>query len=112
VSWSTADHPTVRSTSVTVDPLVGVVMAQLVLSGALFEIAGRAVLEQIAWLSPSRWAYAAAASAMDLDRVSGDDWIAGAGGGHYLLATTMMGFLAMVVLGLGLWLVHRSAGRE
>jgi hypothetical protein len=85
--------------------LVGVVMVQLVLSGALFEIAGRVVLEQIAWLSPSRWAYAAAASAMDLDRMASEDWIASAGAGHYLLAMTMLGFLGMAVLGLGLWLL-------
>lgn len=47
--------------------LVLVVMAQLVLCGGLFEVAGRPPLEQLAWLSPSRWAYAMAASTVDLN---------------------------------------------
>ena len=38
----------VTSTEQTMPALVGLVMLQLVLSGALFEIAGRVVLEQIA----------------------------------------------------------------
>lgn len=93
--------------------LVGVVMIQLVLSGALFDIHDQAVLAQVAWLSPSRWAYAAAASAVDTERmVAGTDaadWIALAGGGHYLMDLTVLGFLGCLVLGLGFWLVHRSA---
>ncbi|WP_018350353.1 FHA domain-containing protein [Longispora albida] len=50
----------------TMPVLVGLVMAQLVLSGGLFEVAGRAGVEQLAWLSPSRWGYAAAAATTDL----------------------------------------------
>ena len=49
----------VTSTEQTMPALVGVIMVQLVLSGALFAVAGRPLLEQIAWLAPSRWAYAA-----------------------------------------------------
>ena len=49
--------------------LVGMIMIQLVLSGSLFAVAGRPVLEQVAWLTPSRWAYAAMASVMGLVRV-------------------------------------------
>ncbi|WP_412543527.1 ATP-binding cassette domain-containing protein [Longispora sp. K20-0274] len=50
----------------TMPVLVGLVMAQLVLSGGLFEVVGRAGVEQLSWLSPSRWGYAAAAVTVDL----------------------------------------------
>lgn len=103
----------VTSTEQTMPALVGVIMVQLVLSGALFAIAGRPVLEQVAWLSPSRWAYAAAASAMDLTRGQADreteDWIALAGAGHYLMDMLLLGFLCVATLGAGLLLVRRSA---
>ncbi|KQY60065.1 hypothetical protein ASD11_11245 [Aeromicrobium sp. Root495] len=49
-------------------PLVLLVMAQLVLCGGLFPIAGRLGLEQLAWLAPGRWGYAAAAATTDLNR--------------------------------------------
>jgi ABC transport system ATP-binding/permease protein len=96
--------------------LVGVVMVQLVLSGALFEVHGRLLLEQIAWLSPSRWAYAAAASAMDFERMSegseDGDWIAYAGAGHYAMDMVMLGLLGLAALGFGLWFVTRSATED
>ena len=41
-------------------------MAQLVLSGGLFEISGQKVLEIVSWIDPSRWGFAAAASTTDL----------------------------------------------
>ncbi|MGH3739003.1 MAG: ATP-binding cassette domain-containing protein, partial [Micromonosporaceae bacterium] len=46
--------------------LVGLVMAQLVLCGGLFEVVGRGGVEQLSWLAPSRWGYAAAASTVEL----------------------------------------------
>jgi ABC-type multidrug transport system permease subunit len=103
----------VTSSEQTMPALVGLVMLQLVLSGALFEIAGRPVLEQIAWLSPSRWGYAAAASAMDLARETAgtdkEDWIALGGAGHYVLAMGVLGLLCLVAFVIGLILVRRSA---
>ncbi|MDN7120452.1 FHA domain-containing protein [Nocardioides sp. ChNu-153] len=48
--------------------LIGVVMTQLVFSGAIISVAGRAVLEQLAWLAPARWGYAASAATVDLNR--------------------------------------------
>jgi ABC transport system ATP-binding/permease protein len=42
--------------------LVVVIMAQLLLSGGLFPLHGRAGLEQLAWLSPARWGFGAGAS--------------------------------------------------
>lgn len=103
----------VTSTEQTMPALVGMVMVQLVLSGALFEIAGRVLLEQIAWLSPSRWGYAAAASAMDFTRetegTDKEDWIALGGGGHYLMDLMVLGVLCLLALGAGLLLAKRSA---
>ncbi|WP_435770924.1 FHA domain-containing protein [Nocardioides sp. SYSU DS0651] len=103
----------VTSTEQTMPALVGLVMLQLVLSGALFEIAGRPVLEQVAWLSPSRWAYAASASAMDLVRetqgTDKEDWIALGGGFHYLMDLFVLGVLCLAAFAVGLLLVRRSA---
>ena len=47
--------------------LVGVIMAELVLCGGIFGVNGRIPLEQLAWLSPSRWAFAMGASTVDLN---------------------------------------------
>lgn len=51
--------------------LVLVVMAQLVLSGGFVSVAGRAVLSQLSWLAPARWAFAATASTTDLRALPG-----------------------------------------
>jgi ABC-type multidrug transport system permease subunit len=106
----------VTSTEQTMPALVGVIMVQLVLSGSLFAIAGRPVLEQVAWLSPSRWAYAASASAMGLvraqiDRVD-EDWIALDGAGHYFMDLAVLAFLCAVAFGVGMWLTYRSATED
>ena len=55
-----------RTTEQTTPVLVVLVMAQLVLSGGLFELFGQPVLEQVAWLSPTRWGFAAGAATVDL----------------------------------------------
>jgi len=106
----------VTSTEQTMPTLVGVIMIQLVLSGSLFAIAGRPVLEQISWLSPSRWGYAACASAMGLVRGQVDrddeDWIALAGAGHYLMDLFVLGLLCAGAAGIGLWLTYRSATED
>lgn len=49
--------------------LVLMVMAQLVFSGGLFAVHDRPVLEQLAWLAPSRWAYAMAAATSELSKL-------------------------------------------
>ncbi|MCL2536096.1 MAG: ABC transporter permease, partial [Nocardiaceae bacterium] len=55
-----------RSNEQVLPMLVVTIMAQLVMCGGLITITGRAVLEQVAWLFPSRWGFAAAASTVDL----------------------------------------------
>lgn len=46
--------------------LVVAIMGQLVLSGGIIPISGRAVFEQLAWFMPSRWGYAMAASTLKM----------------------------------------------
>ncbi|MFC3964604.1 FHA domain-containing protein [Nocardia jiangsuensis] len=46
--------------------LVVAVMAQLVMAGGLIPVTDRVVLEQVSWLFPSRWGYAAGASTVDI----------------------------------------------
>lgn len=102
----------VTSTEQTMPALVGMIMVQLVLSASLFQIHDRPVLEQIAWLAPSRWAYAAAGSAMALDR-SGDERFSGdpllGGGGSFVLAVLVLLLLTVLTTGLGYLLTRRSA---
>ncbi len=45
--------------------LVVSIMSQLVLSGGMIPVYGRFGLEQLAWLTPARWGYAAGASSID-----------------------------------------------
>jgi hypothetical protein len=55
-----------RTVEQTTPYLVVSVMAQLILSGALFPIVGQAPLEILGWFNPSRWGYAAAAATTNL----------------------------------------------
>ncbi len=49
--------------------LVIAIMSQLVFCGGLIWVTGRAVLDQLSWLTPARWGYAAAASTIDTHRL-------------------------------------------
>jgi ABC-type multidrug transport system ATPase subunit len=57
----------VNSSDKTMPLLVVGVMFQVILTGGIFPVAGKAGLEQIAWLSPSRWGFAAVASTVNLN---------------------------------------------
>lgn len=90
--------------------LVVLVMVQLVLSGGLFPVDGRAVLEQLAWLSPSRWGFAAVAATVGVNAFvpHADDPLWEHRGGAWLGAVT-----AMVLLGAGFaTLAWRRLGRR
>ncbi|MFI6412314.1 FHA domain-containing protein [Streptomyces sp. NPDC050585] len=56
----------VRKEEVTMPLLVLLAIVQVVFCGALLSVRGTPVLEQLAWLVPSRWAFAAMASTVDL----------------------------------------------
>ncbi len=60
----------VNSSDKTMPLLVVVVLLEVVLSGAVFRLNGKAGLEQFSWLSPSRWGFAATASTTNLNQVT------------------------------------------
>ncbi|CAN5706735.1 hypothetical protein BH11ACT6_BH11ACT6_17570 [soil metagenome] len=46
--------------------LVVAVMSQLVFSGGMIPVTGRVVFDQMSWITPARWGFAASASTVDL----------------------------------------------
>jgi ABC-type multidrug transport system ATPase subunit len=60
----------VNSSDKTMPLLVVVVLVEVVLSGAVFRLNSKAFLEQLSWLSPSRWGLGAAASTVNLNQVT------------------------------------------
>jgi len=59
-----------RSVDQTMPALVALVMGQLVFCGGLFSLAGRAGLEQMSWLLPARFGYAAGAATIGMQPAS------------------------------------------
>jgi ABC transport system ATP-binding/permease protein len=59
----------VNTTDKALPLLVVAVMAQVVLSGGIFPLNGKTGLQQISWLSPSRWGFAATASTSNLNQI-------------------------------------------
>jgi ABC transport system ATP-binding/permease protein len=49
--------------------LVLLTMAQVILSGGVLSINGKVGLDQLAWLAPGRWGFAAVASTVNLNRI-------------------------------------------
>jgi ABC transport system ATP-binding/permease protein len=83
--------------------LVLVVIAQLVLCGGLFAVKGRVPLEQLSWLSPSRWAYAMTAATVDMnwlhEQTGGDlDPLWDSTPRNWLTSLAMCGVLAVVLI--------------
>ncbi|GAB2886864.1 FHA domain-containing protein [Nocardioides pacificus] len=105
----------VTSSEQTMPALVGLVMVQLVLSGALVQIAGRPVLEQLAWLAPARWGYAACAVSLDLTRPDEArpgatvDALWSAGAAQWFADMTVLGVLCALSGLVAYLLVRRSA---
>jgi ABC transport system ATP-binding/permease protein len=60
----------VGSTDKTMPLLVVSVMFQVILSGGVFAVHGKLGIEQLSWLAPSRWGYAATASTANLNVIS------------------------------------------
>jgi hypothetical protein len=50
--------------------LVLFTMVQVILSGGVVSLAGKAGLSQLAWLAPSRWGFSAVAATVNLDQIS------------------------------------------
>ncbi len=100
----------VRTSEQVMPLLVVSIMAQLVLCGGLFPVTGRIGLEQLAWLAPARWGFAATASIADLDgfRIRDTDplWHHTLGNGALSLA--MLVVLTSLFSGLTLWRLSRN----
>jgi ABC-type multidrug transport system ATPase subunit len=63
----------VNTSEKTLPLLIVLSMAQLVLTGGLVRLPGTPVLQQLSYLSPSRWGYGAGAASLDLDTLSPHD---------------------------------------
>ncbi|GEC06153.1 ABC transporter ATP-binding protein [Streptomyces spinoverrucosus] len=90
----------VRREEVTMPLLVLLAIVQVVFCGALLQLDGVPGLEQLAWLVPARWAFAAMAATVDLGRLSPDelsgDPLFAHTAGVWLLDTGMLGALSVV----------------
>jgi ABC transport system ATP-binding/permease protein len=71
----------VNSSDKTMPLLVVAVMFQVVLTGGIFPVAGQVGLEQVSWISPSRWGFAAVASTVNLNVIQQTGPTAGSGSG-------------------------------
>jgi ABC-type multidrug transport system ATPase subunit len=60
----------VNSAEKTMPLLVLVSMVQIILCGGVIALPGKAGLEQLAWLTPSRWGFGATASTVNLTQIS------------------------------------------
>jgi ABC-type transport system involved in multi-copper enzyme maturation permease subunit len=100
----------VRKEEVTMPLLVLLAIVQVVFCGALLDVSGTIVLEQLAWLVPSRWAFAAMAGTIDLEQIVPDtsDPLFAHSAGVWLLD---MGMLVVLSLLCG-WLVARLLRRR
>ncbi len=92
-----------------------IVLLSLVFAGAMFPIAGRFPLEQIAGLMPSRWGFAAAASTVDVHAVnplveSDDSWKHSSG--QWLLDMGVLAGLAIVAIAALRWRLRRPSRRH
>ncbi|GAB96168.1 ABC-type multidrug transport system ATPase subunit/pSer/pThr/pTyr-binding forkhead associated (FHA) protein [Kineosphaera limosa] len=102
------------STTEQVMPLLVVaIMAQLVLCGGLIPVVDRAVLEQLAWIAPSRWGYAAGAATVDLNprTVLADDSLWTHDTQTWAMNLAILALIALVGAALTGWRVSRVGAR-
>ncbi len=109
----------VNSSDKTMPLLVVAVLGEVVLSGGVFRLNGKAGLEQLAWLSPSRWGFGAVASTTNLNLVTPPppgntpDPLWQHSPGIWLLDMGMQLALTAVLAGLTWWRLHQaSPGRR
>ncbi|MFF1511277.1 FHA domain-containing protein [Streptomyces sp. NPDC058326] len=93
----------VRKEEVTMPLLVLLAIVQVVFCGALLTVRGTPVLEQLAWLVPSRWAFAAMGATIDIGKVAPSDKTADPLMRHTAEAWLFdMGMMVLLCLVLGL----------
>jgi ABC-type multidrug transport system ATPase subunit len=92
-----------------------IVLFSLVFAGAMFPTGGRFGLEQIAWLVPSRWAFAASASTVDVHAVNvlasvDDSWTHSSG--RWLFDMGMLVGFGVVATAILRWRLRRPVRRQ
>jgi hypothetical protein len=92
-----------------------IVLISVVFAGAMFPIDGRLGLEQISWVVPSRWGFAASASTVDVPAVnqlaaSDDSWKHSTG--RWLIDMAMLVGLGVVATAALRWRLRRPARRR
>jgi ABC transport system ATP-binding/permease protein len=92
-----------------------IVLISVVFAGAMFPIDGRLGLEQISWLVPSRWGFAASASTVDVPAVnqlaaSDDSWKHSTG--RWLIDMAILVGLGVVATAALRWRLRRPARRR
>ncbi|WP_255771704.1 FHA domain-containing protein [Pseudarthrobacter sulfonivorans] len=102
------------TTEQTMPALVALVMAQLVLCGGLFTVAGRAGIEQVSWLLPTRFGYAATAATVGLQRppLPTVDQLYEPQAGQWLVDMGLLGVQAVALLLLAAWALRLSVTRK
>lgn len=102
------------TTEQTMPALVALVMVQLVLCGGLFALAGRSGLEQVSWLLPARFGYAAAAATVGLQKPPAPkvDPLYDPTAEQWLIDIGLLGIQALVFLALTAWALNRSVTRH
>ncbi|WP_159625889.1 ATP-binding cassette domain-containing protein [Actinomyces sp. zg296] len=88
--------------------LVVSIMAQLVLSGGIIPVTGKAVFEQLSWVMPSRWGFAMTAGTVDLNTINPlrSDELWDHASGQWLANLGVLGAILVVALTVcyvGLW---------
>lgn len=92
--------------------LVIATMTQIVFSGGLIPVTGRAGLEQFSFLFPSRWGFAATASTVDLHAVApvvADDSLWRHDAGTWLYDMAILGLVSLVLAGFVRWRLRLKA---
>ncbi|WP_433562220.1 FHA domain-containing protein [Nocardia sp. CA-151230] len=106
----------VNTSEKTLPLLIVLSMAQLVLTGGLVRLPGTPVLQQLSYLSPSRWGYGAAAASIDLDTLSphqgGPDPLWKHTLGTWLLDMGVVAGLAAIFLLLAWYRLHQMRPRR
>jgi len=102
-----------RSTEQVLPMLVGVVMMSMVFAGGLVPVTGRAGLDQVSWLVPARWGYAATAATVDLRNAAGraltDDIVWHHEARWWLLDMAVLAVMALVWTGFVRWRLRLTA---
>ncbi|MDT9691251.1 FHA domain-containing protein [Streptomyces sp. P9(2023)] len=103
----------VRKEEVTMPLLVLLAIVQVVFSGALLTVTGTPVLEQLAWLVPSRWAFAAMGATIDIGKTAPSEKTTDPLMDHTLSAWLFdMGMLVVLCLVLGFVVARLLRRRE